>query len=124
MLIGIAYSRETPVLRDVLPYPSGNADPRFWGWVFGSGMFLGRSRQGRLVDAKQFEDIIIRAQPDASLLRAQLDALGWHSAARLQPLPHDIEHLYLTDAIESFVARSRSEIAGLNSLMRELTPAK
>ena len=32
--------------------------------------------------------------------------------------------LIIADAIESFVARSRSEIAGLNSLMRELTPAK
>ena len=32
--------------------------------------------------------------------------------------------LIIADAIESFVARSRSDIAGLNSLMRELTPAK
>jgi len=24
-------------LRDVLPYPTGNAHPRFWGWVMGTG---------------------------------------------------------------------------------------
>jgi len=35
--IGLSASMDA-VLRDVLPYPSGNADPRFWGWVFGSGV--------------------------------------------------------------------------------------
>src|SRR5688500_8487632 len=24
-------------LRDILPYPTGNAHPRFWGWVMGNG---------------------------------------------------------------------------------------
>ena len=24
-------------LRDVLPYPTGNGHPRFWGWVMGTG---------------------------------------------------------------------------------------
>lgn len=28
-------------LDDVLPYPTGNADPRFWGWVHGSGVPAG-----------------------------------------------------------------------------------
>ena len=32
--------------------------------------------------------------------------------------------LVIVDAIENFVARSRSEIAGLNSIMRELSLAK
>ena len=32
--------------------------------------------------------------------------------------------LVIVDAIENFVARSRSEIAGLNSIMQELSLAK
>ena len=24
-------------VRDVLPYPTGNIHPRFWGWVMGTG---------------------------------------------------------------------------------------
>ena len=28
-------------VRDILPYPIGNAHPRFWGWVIGSGTPLG-----------------------------------------------------------------------------------
>src|SRR5262249_28257655 len=27
--------------RDVLPYPTGNLHPRFWGWVMGTGSPLG-----------------------------------------------------------------------------------
>ena len=27
--------------RDVLPYPTGNAHPRFWGWVMGTGTVTG-----------------------------------------------------------------------------------
>ena len=33
-----AYER---FLRDVAPYPVGNAHPRFWGWVIGSGLPFG-----------------------------------------------------------------------------------
>ncbi len=28
-------------VRDILPYPNGNYDPRFWGWVQGNGFPLG-----------------------------------------------------------------------------------
>ena len=28
-------------LRDVLPYPTGNGHPRFWGWVMGTGSATG-----------------------------------------------------------------------------------
>ena len=28
-------------LRDVLPYPTGNIHPRFWGWVMGTGTATG-----------------------------------------------------------------------------------
>ncbi|SFI98955.1 pyridoxal phosphate-dependent decarboxylase family protein [Jannaschia pohangensis] len=73
------------ILRDVMPYATGNTHPRFWGWVHGTGTATGVAAE--MIAATMNANLGGRDQGGAYVERAVLDWLrgvaGWPEGSGL-----------------------------------------
>ena len=66
-------------VRDVLPYPTGNIHPRFWGWVMGTGTPTG-----------------MLAEMLAAGMNSHVAGYDQSASTAVQSMPNDLVHLALT----------------------------